>query len=265
MYQLGKENPEVANKVILVMGATGCGKTTLINGMINYILGVQWEDNFLFKLIHETTQRSEAGSSTSEVTAYVVNHQKGFRIPYSLTIIDTPGFGSTRDAQQDKLVEKQLLEFFSTPGAIDHVDAICLVAQAFLAHSTHAQKRVFDSMLSVLGKDLKDNIQLLITFADGGTPPVLKALKEADLPCAQDKLGIPQHFRLNHSALFAPRKNGGSCNAFAEMFWRTSAESTEDFFNSVKMLKAQKFTLTVEVLQERWSLDIALGGLQTKL
>ncbi|KAG8127097.1 hypothetical protein E2320_022101 [Naja naja] len=236
VYQLGKENLEMPNKVILVMRATGCGKTTLINGMINYILGVQ------FKLIHETTQRSKAGSRTSEITAYMVNHQKGF--------------GGTRDAEQDKLVEKQLLECFSTPGGIDH---------AFLAHSTHAQKHILDSMLSMLGKDLKDNVQLLITCADVGTPPVLEALKEADLPCAWDESGIPQHFRLNHSALFAPQENGGSHNAFAEMFWSTSAKSTEDFFESVKMLETQKFTLTVEVLKERQSLDATLGGLQTKL
>ncbi|ETE57006.1 Receptor-type tyrosine-protein phosphatase S, partial [Ophiophagus hannah] len=259
------KNLEVPNKVILVMGATGCGKTTLINGMINYILGVQWEDNFRFKVIHETTQRSKAGSRTSEVTAYVVNHQKGFRIPYSLTIIDTPGFGGTRDSEQDKLIEEQLLEFFSTPGGIEHIDAICLVAQAFLAHSTHAQKHIFDSMLSMLGKDLKDNIQLLITFADGGTPPVLEALKEAELPCAQDESGTPLHFRFNHSALFAPRENGGSHNAIAKIFWKTSTESMKDFFDSIKMLEPKKLTLTTEVLKEHRSLDGTLEGLQNKL
>ncbi|KAG8141079.1 hypothetical protein E2320_003708 [Naja naja] len=254
--ELGKKNPEVPNKVILVMGATGCGKTTLINGMINYILGVQWEDNFRFKLIHETNQRSEAGSSTSEVTAYVVNHQKGFRIPYSLTIIDTPGFGGTRDAEQDKLIAGQLLEFFSTPGGIDHMDAICLVAQAFLAPSTHAQKCVFDSMLSMLGKDLKDNIQLLITFADGGTPPVLEALKEAHLPGAQDE--SPQHFRFNHSALFAPRENGGSPNSAAEMFWKMNTESLKDFFDALRMLETKSLTLILEVLKECQELEAAL-------
>ncbi|KAG8127243.1 hypothetical protein E2320_014171 [Naja naja] len=252
VYQLGKENPEVPNKVILVMGATGCGKTTLINGMINYILGVQWEDNFRFKLIHETNQRSEAGSRTSEVTAYVVNNQKGFRIPYSLTIIDTPGFGGMRDTEQDNLVEEQLLEFFSTPGGIDHVDVICLVAQAFLSHSTHAQKCVFDSILSILGKGLKDNIQLLITCADGGTPPVLEALKEADLLCAQDE--APQHFRFNHSALFGPQEHRGIPNAAAEMFWKMSTESMKDFFDSLKILETKSLTMTLE----RQELEAAL-------
>ncbi|ETE57679.1 hypothetical protein L345_16603, partial [Ophiophagus hannah] len=258
LYQLGKENPEVPNKVILVMGATGCGKTTLINGMINYILGVQWEDNFRFKLIYETTQRSEAGTRTSEVTAYVVNHQKGFQVPYSLTIIDTPGYGGTRDAEQDKLVGEQLLEFFSTPGSIDHMDAICLVAQGLLAHSTHTQKHVFDSMLSMLGKDLKDNVQLLINFADGGTPPVLEALKEADLPGAQDESGIPLHFRFNHSALFAPREYRGSHNAASEIFWKMTTESMDDFFDSLKMLETKSLTLTLEVLKKHQELKAAL-------
>ncbi|KZS05914.1 Uncharacterized protein APZ42_030908 [Daphnia magna] len=35
------------HKTILVMGASGAGKTTLINGMINYIFNVEWEDTNL--------------------------------------------------------------------------------------------------------------------------------------------------------------------------------------------------------------------------
>ncbi|XP_039220384.1 uncharacterized protein LOC120317671 isoform X3 [Crotalus tigris] len=258
IYQLGKENPKVPNKVILMIGALWAGKTTLINGMINYILGVQWGDNFRFKLIHETTPRSEAGSRTSEVTVYVVHHQEGFRIPYSLTIIDTPGFGGRRDAEQDKLVEKQLREFFSAPGGIDHVDAICMVAQAFLAHSVHAQKCIFDSMLSLLGKDVKDNVQLLITFADGGTAPILEALKEADLPCDRDKSGTPLHFRFNHSSLFTHGESGGSHNAAAEIYWKMSTNSMKNFFDSLMLLETKRLTLTMEILKERLEMEAAL-------
>ncbi|XP_026547882.1 uncharacterized protein LOC113429593, partial [Notechis scutatus] len=255
-YQLGKKNPEVPNKVILVMGATGCGKTTLINGMIHYILGVQWEDDFRFKLIHETAPL--LGSRTSEVTAYVVNYERGLQFPYSLTIIDTPGFEGTRDAEQDKRVQEQLLEFFSTLGSIDHVDAICLVAQAFLPHSTDIQKRILDSMLSVLGKDLKDNVQLLITFVDGGTPPVLEALVEAKLPLAQDESGTPLHFRFNYSALCVTREDGRRRNAVAEMSWKMSTESMKDFFDSLKRLETKSLTLTLEVLKEHQKREVAL-------
>jgi energy-coupling factor transporter ATP-binding protein EcfA2 len=60
---------------ILVMGATGSGKTTLINGMINYIFNVQWEDTFRFQLIQEQTAgRSQVDSQTSRITAYDINH-----------------------------------------------------------------------------------------------------------------------------------------------------------------------------------------------
>uniref|UniRef100_A0A6J0U538 Fibronectin type-III domain-containing protein n=1 Tax=Pogona vitticeps TaxID=103695 RepID=A0A6J0U538_9SAUR len=265
-YLLGKENLRVPNKVIMVMGATGSGKTTLINGMVNYILGVQWRDPFRFKLIHEVTNRSQAESQTSEVTAYVVNHQKGFRVPYSLTIIDTPGFGDTRGIEHDKQITRQIREFFSTPGGTDHIDAICIVVQASFARLTHAQKYVFDSVLSIFGKDIKDNIQVLVTFADGQTPPVLEAIRVADVPCAKDADGTPVHFKFNNSALFAknPLDNKGHWS-FDEMFWEMGCQSMKTFFDSANRLETKSLTLTKEVLRERKELEVAVEGLQPQI
>jgi ABC-type multidrug transport system ATPase subunit len=37
-------------KVVLVVGETGAGKTTLINGLANFVCGVNWNDNFRFKV-----------------------------------------------------------------------------------------------------------------------------------------------------------------------------------------------------------------------
>ncbi|KAM9164504.1 uncharacterized protein ACDP82_001885 isoform 1-T2 [Pangshura tecta] len=265
-YSLGKENLQIPNKVIMVLGATGSGKTTLINGMINYVLGVQWKDEFRFKLIHETTNRSQAESQTSEVTAYEVRYTEGFKVPYSLTIIDTPGFGDTRGIEQDKEITRQIREFFSTRGAIDHIDAVCVVVQASLARLTHAQKYVFDSVLSIFGKDIKDNIQILITFADGQMPPVLQAIKTADVPCAKDAKGNPVHFKFNNSTLFACNAgvDEGSFN-FDEMFWKMGAMSMKTFFESLVKLETRSLTLTQEVLRERKELETAVEGLQPQI
>ena len=37
----------------VVVGATGAGKTTLIDSLINFLLGVEFYDNFRYKLIDE--------------------------------------------------------------------------------------------------------------------------------------------------------------------------------------------------------------------
>ncbi|CAM5095097.1 unnamed protein product [Eretmochelys imbricata] len=264
--RLGKENLQITNKVIMVLGATGSGKTSLINGMINYVLGVQWEEEFRFKLIHEITNRSQAQSQTSEVTAYEINCKEDLRVPYSLTIIDTPGFGDTRGIDQDKEITRQIREFFSTPGAIDHIDAVCVVVQASLARLTRAQRYVFDSVLSIFGKDIKDNIQILITFADRQTPPVLEAIKESDVPCSQNAEGMPIYFKFNNSALFASNTGAdeGRCNVDA-MFWHMGAMSTKTFFETLGNLETKSLTLTKEVLRERKELETAVQGLQPQI
>ena len=41
-------------KTLVVLGETGSGKTTVLNAMCNYLLGVKKEDPFRYKVIHET-------------------------------------------------------------------------------------------------------------------------------------------------------------------------------------------------------------------
>ncbi len=102
-----------ASKTILLMGATGSGKTTMINAMINYVLGVKWEDMFRFILIDEDAQgANQAFSQTREVTAYDIHYREGFRIPYSLTIVDTPGFGDTEGIERDMEITSAVKQFF---------------------------------------------------------------------------------------------------------------------------------------------------------
>ena len=168
-YRFGKDSVK-RNRTIMVLGATGAGKSTLVNGMINYILGVTWEDRFRFKLVDEGTAKSQAHSQTSEVTVYKLNHQDGFQIDYSLTIVDTPGFGDTRGIERDGMIISQLQNLFSDPHGVSEIDAICFVAQASLARLTPTQKYVFDSVLSIFGKDVAENIRIMVTFADGQRP-----------------------------------------------------------------------------------------------
>ncbi|XP_063048575.1 tyrosine-protein phosphatase Lar-like [Engraulis encrasicolus] len=252
----------LSNRTIMLVGATGSGKTTLINGMINYVLGVDWEDNWRFKLIDEETNKSQAHSQTSEVTAYQINCTEEFQIPYSITIIDTPGFGDTRGIKQDKEITERIRQFFTNKDGIDSIDAVCFVVQAALARLTHTQRYIFEAILSVFGKNIADNIITLVTFADGKSPPVLEAIKEAHIPCAI-KDGTPVHFKFNNSALFADNTRGiGDEGDFDFMFWKMGNASMKKFFTQLDTMQTQSLTLTKQVLQERKQLGTTVEGVQ---
>jgi len=169
-YSIGSSfrpaNPK-PEKVLMVLGATGAGKSTMINGLANYVLGVKFGDSFRFKVVTEEGSGSQANSQTKNITAYTFYSTV---LDYTLTVIDTPGFGDTGGIERDKHIARQIKLFFA---------------------------------LSIFGKDIVDNIFLLATFADANTPQVLNAVNSAKIP-------FQQCFKFNNSALFSPTDKDGS-------------------------------------------------------
>uniref|UniRef100_A0A8C4TJ60 Fibronectin type-III domain-containing protein n=2 Tax=Erpetoichthys calabaricus TaxID=27687 RepID=A0A8C4TJ60_ERPCA len=252
-------------KTIMVLGATGSGKSTLINRMVNYILGVEWEDDFRFKLIYEETSRSQAESQTSAVTAYEMNYQDCFKVPCSFTIVDTPGFGDTRGIQEDRKRIDQIAEYLSSTNTFQHIDAVCFVVQDSEAELT--QKYVFDFVLSIFGKDIANNILVFITFADGQRPPVLDAIMKSNIPFPKDDKGSPLFFRFNNSVLFNnnDETNSSDDQMLDKIFWDMGTKSMEKLFMSLVKMDSTMLGLTKEVLKERRRLATAVEGLEPQI
>ncbi|XP_058483246.1 uncharacterized protein LOC131458290 [Solea solea] len=271
-FRFGNESVK-HNRTIMVLGATGAGKSTLINGFINYLLGVEWEDNFRFKLVDEGHAITQAVSQTSEVTVYKLNHQEGFKTNFSLTIVDTPGFGDTRGIVRDKMIVEQLRNLFSANLGVSEIDAVCFVAQAALARLTPTQKYVFDSVLAIFGKNVAENIRVLVTFADGQRPPVLEAINASGVPCPTTPEGLPVHFKFNNSALFADNKSSKAENMnsddqdgdFDKMFWNMGMRSMKRFFVALNVIDTKSLTMTKDVLRERQQLEISVDSLQQQV
>ncbi|MBN3315934.1 STXB protein, partial [Atractosteus spatula] len=89
-------------RTILVLGTRAHYKAMLINAMFNYILGVSFEDDYRFVVTDPAC--SEVDLDTQWMTIYKIVCEKGFRIPYTLTIIDAPAYGEWH--QRNLLIEE---------------------------------------------------------------------------------------------------------------------------------------------------------------
>ena len=252
-------------RTILMLGATGSGKSTLINALVNYVLGVQWEDDFRFKLIDEPADKSQAHSQTDLVTTYDLYEMKGCRLGYSLTVVDTPGFGDTRGVEKDNKIMEQLQSYFQCRHGIQQLEAVCFVIQSSLPRLTATQQYIFDKILSIFGQDIKENIRLMVTFADNALPPVLDAVKHAGIPSPVDSnTGLPLHHKFNNSIFFVDNKKDRQTNEFNRTYFDMAVQGFDKFFNDLSKMEAKSLTLTREVLDERKRLEALVDGLQMR-
>ena len=250
-------------RTVLMVGATGSGKSTLINALANYMLGVQWEDDFRFKLIDEPFDKSQAHSQTDLVTTYDLYEMKGSRLGYSLTVVDTPGFGNTRGLEKDNKIMEQLQSYFQCDHGIQQLDAVCFVVQSSLSILTATQQYIFDKILSIFGKDIKENIRLMVTFADIALPFVLEAVKHPGIPSPMDPItGLNKHYKFNNSIFFVDNKKYRQMNDFHMTYFDMAVEGFEKFFDDLNKVEGKSLTLIREVLDERKRLEALMEGLQ---
>ncbi|XP_060776938.1 uncharacterized protein LOC132886372 [Neoarius graeffei] len=189
----GEKDESKPHKTIIMVGETGVGKSTLVNAMVNYMLGVDSTDRIWFEIIETKTDQSD--SQTNVVTVYDIFTEHS---PFSLTVIDTPGFGKTEGRKEDLKVSDGLLELFHSSSWVHEIDAVCLVVSSSTVRLTEKQQNVFNAVLSLFGNDVKKNLVVFITRAPTKSTNSLKAIKDAKIPCAQTDEEEPVHFRFDN-------------------------------------------------------------------
>ncbi|KAG7218699.1 hypothetical protein INR49_019368, partial [Caranx melampygus] len=50
---IGEKNQDKVNKTILLVGERGTGKSTLVNALVNYAVGVTFEDDIWFEIVDD--------------------------------------------------------------------------------------------------------------------------------------------------------------------------------------------------------------------
>ncbi|XP_062311447.1 uncharacterized protein LOC134016029 [Osmerus eperlanus] len=262
-WTFGERDHSKVNKTILLVGQTGTGKSTMINNMTNYVMGVEMEDKVWFEMIEEKTGKSQSKSQTSTVTMYQIFGFEGRRVPYSLTIIDTPGFADTEGVQEDEIIVDKLHDLFRCENRIHEIDAVGFLLKSSTNRLDDQQKYVFNEVASLFGKDMENNIVFLMTHSDGMPPTdALQAIEDADIKCAKDKNGKPVHFLFNnHQNKFiecATKKK-------YEEAWEVSADGNEQFFNFLNKTEPQKLRMTIEVMTEHIRLRACIQNMKERI
>ncbi|XP_056306874.1 uncharacterized protein LOC130218657 [Danio aesculapii] len=257
-FTFGERDKNKPHKAILLVGETGTGKTKLINTMVNYMLGVQREDKVWFEITDDQSDQSSVHSQTSSITVY------GFYLkesPMNLTIIDTPGYGDTRGVQKDKEIAMNLLGLNRYLGDWNNaLDAVCLVIKATQNRLSDRQSYINDAVQSLFGKDIAENIVLLLTYSRGAHPKVaLTAVKEANIQCAVNEQNQPVFFLFDNcqGETFLEEYQH-----IQEQSWNLSLKGIKGFFSFFDTIKPKPMKMTQDVLKQQEQLEANVSKIQ---
>ena len=252
--EIGLSTDKVEQKVILAVGQTGSGKTSFINSLYNYIMDITYDSPFKMKLVDERVRKSQAHSQTQWITAYTIHHQPWFNIPFTLTVIDTPGFGDTEGIARDKEILDQLWNFFTSAKKfqIDHIDMVGFVAKSCDARLSKTEEYVLESVAGLFGKDIRENICMLLTFADGSEPPILESLGEFGIQ-------YRTYFKFNNASIFDSSKGVKSVDddddIMSQVLWQMTFKVFGRIMQEMSKVEPQTLNLSKEVLAARRTLD----------
>ncbi|KAL1248234.1 hypothetical protein QQF64_021552 [Cirrhinus molitorella] len=256
----GERDKNKPHKIILMAGETGTGKTTMINAMINYMLGVKREDKVWFEITDDQSDRTQTHSQTSIITVY------GFYLQESsidLTIIDTPGYGDTHGVDLDKQIAESLLSLSKSAEEIHEIDTVCLVIKATQNRLSDRQRYIFDAVQSLFGRDIAENIVLLFTHSTGAPPKnALTAVKEAEIKCAVNDKNQPVFFLFDNCQSDAADED---YEIIQEQSWNLSFRGMTQFFKFLDTAQPKSLKMTRDVLQKQKQLEANISNLKSRV
>ncbi|XP_053485767.1 uncharacterized protein LOC128610458 [Ictalurus furcatus] len=262
-WTFGQRDINMQNKILLMVGETGTGKTTVINAMANYILGVKFTDEVWFEITEEKGDNymsDQSKSKTTEITMYEIFAQDN---PICLTIIDTPGYGDTRKTNPDKQIAENLYKLFHNVTGVKEIDAVCLIVKASENSLCDRLQYIFDAVLSLFGKVIENNIVIFVTHSDGLPPDnALNAIKKAGVLCRKNEENEPEHFLFNNRQA---EKRNQRYNRVLQTAWELTEDSLNVFFASLEEENRKSLEQTESVMKESRQLEACMSNLKGRI
>lgn len=243
-------------KTILIVGEIGTGKTTVINTMVNYLLGVKLEDRVWFEISEEDKNRAE--SQTCAITVYELFLETS---PLNLRVIDTPGYGA--GIKHNEQFAYNLHALFRSEDGIDEINAVGLVVKSTKNCHTDFQLDIFDAIHALFGKDIDKHIMVFVTHSDGlSASNVITALIKAKVPCAKDDNGKLLHFKFNNHQSEHPEE--GREELYKD-YWNLGEESMDNFFRTLNDMESIEVKMIKMIPTKRFRLVTYINNLQSAI
>ncbi|CAF1212764.1 unnamed protein product [Rotaria sordida] len=185
---------------VLLLGQTGVGKSTFINGLANYLCNDTLEEAAndqmqaivpsAFSFTHDETFEErminigldDEHEKFNEHGQSCTQQCRSFVFPVgekNLRIIDAPGIGDTRGLDQDNKNFHEILTFISQ---YEHLNGICILLKPNEERLTILFRFCINELLRHLHESAKENIIFVFTnarstfFKPGATSKILRAL-----------------------------------------------------------------------------------------
>ncbi|XP_054879785.1 uncharacterized protein LOC129354306 [Poeciliopsis prolifica] len=252
---VGEKDGCKRHKTILLVGETGAGKSTFINALVNFTMGVKFQDEVWLQIVEEVDHE------TSEVTVYEIFGFEGKAMPYSLSIIDTPGFGSTRGIEHDVNISQRLFDLFQSVDGVHAIHGVGLVMKASDNRLSDRLMYILNSIMSLFGKNIEDNIVALITHSMEDTMNVIQALEVSTIKCAKDEKKQPVYFLFNN----CQSEDRDEVAEYLEGANKITEKGLTEFTAFLEKARPQNVKATAVVIKERSELTACIQNLQQRI
>ncbi|XP_038060059.1 uncharacterized protein LOC119731108 [Patiria miniata] len=267
----------IKERNILILGETGVGKSTWINGFMNYLYYADLEEAMKAKEFHilipssftftqqgkekkimvgesDTNENMEAGKSATKEPRSYVFHVGGEIV----RLIDTPGIGDSEGIQQDRKNFDNILSYLTH---YQEIHAVCILLKPNNSRLTAMFRFCIQELLVHLHSSAKNNIVFCFTnaratfYQPGDTLPALNRELEDKQVGIQANPNNYFCFDNEPFRFLACVKNEvefsqGEINTYAES-WNRSVEETKKLFKHISSLRPHNIRNTLSMNEAR--------------
>ncbi|CAL4126789.1 unnamed protein product [Meganyctiphanes norvegica] len=172
------EESDIENVHLMLIGETGKGKTTLINGILNFVLDINCHNVYRFcvPVNFAMPDKRDIDIQTEKVTLYKIPYVDGMRYNKNLLLTDTPGLLDTRGIEYQKQCSEQVKLFLEHSVNKEKL-IIGIVAEANLTLDNSVKNLI--NLIQEIVQGLSNvKIILIATFATIRDPPMFSLLKQ---------------------------------------------------------------------------------------